>query len=189
MNYQILVNKDNPIDDNFIDDVTLVEALDAFQNIELVEEKTYEKFKELRDFLKTQGINIELDSAYRSIEKQQEIINGFTSKYGIDYVKKYVAPIKTSEHHTGLAIDLTLVIGDKIYTENEELMKLENEFKIIHQHLHEYGFILRYPIGKESITGYNYEPWHIRFVGVEVANYIYKNGLTLEEYIEKSKEI
>lgn len=189
MNYQILVNKDNPIDDNFIDDVTLVETLDAFQNIELVEQKTYKKFKELRDFLKTLGINIELDSAYRSIEKQQKIIDDFTKKYGLDYVKKYVAPIKTSEHHTGLAIDITLVIEGKILTENEELMKQKRVFETIHQHLNKYGFILRYPIGKESITGYNYEPWHIRFVGVEVANYIYNNGLTLEEYIEKSKEI
>ena len=105
-------------------------------------------------------------------------------KYGKDYVNKYVAPIKTSEHHTGLALDIALVIDGKKYYENDDLFKYEDIYLEIHKHLSEFGFILRYPKYKVKITGYDYEPWHIRYVGMK-AEEIYKNNLTLEEYIGK----
>ena len=96
----------------------------------------------------------------------------------------YVAYPGTSEHQTGLVIDIsTLNYG--LITHFEE----SREFKILISNCHYYGFILRYPKGKESLTGYSYEPWHFRFVGRESATYIMTNNLTLEEYIYQNFEI
>lgn len=104
----------------------------------------------------------------------------------MDYVEKYVAPIRKSEHHTELILDVTLTIGDETCFDVEELFKYQDIFSEIYKCLSEFGFILRYPKGKENITGYFYEPWHIRYVGKKVAYLIYENDLTLEEYMNIS---
>jgi len=183
MNYLNVVNKSNLIDASYFDNLELVECNDVLGETISVEKETHAAYLKLKNFLKTKNIFIELDSAYRSIEEQQRIIDDYTIKYGIDYVNKYVAPIKTSEHHTGLAIDLALVVNGKKITENEDLFANENIYLEIHKYLSDFGFILRYPKGKENITGYNYEPWHIRYVGIENAKFISSNNLTLEEYM------
>ncbi len=183
MNYLIIINKSNLIDASYFDNLELVKCDDVLGETISVEKETYAAYLKLKKFLKTKNIFIELDSAYRSIEEQQRIIDDYTLKYGIDYVNKYVAPIKTSEHHTGLAIDLALVVNGKKLIENEDLFANENIYLEIHKYLSDFGFILRYPKGKENITGYNYEPWHIRYVGIENAKFISSNNLTLEEYM------
>ena len=183
MNYLIVVNKSNLIDASYFDNLELVKCDDVLGETISVEKETHAAYLKLKNFLKTKNIFIELDSAYRSIEEQQRIIDDYTIKYGIDYVNKYVAPIKSSEHHTGLAIDLALVVNGKKLIENEDLFANENIYLEIHKYLSDFGFILRYPKGKENITGYNYEPWHIRYVGVGVATEIYSRGITLEEYM------
>ena len=87
----------------------------------------------------------------------------------------------TSEHQTGLCLDY-----EKFYYENGKIMsslsESDIEFKIVKDIAHEYGFILRYPKGKENITGYAYEPWHLRYVGKKIAKEIYESDITLEEY-------
>lgn len=88
----------------------------------------------------------------------------------------------TSEHHTGQAIDLVIMKDNKWIIENEELLRENDIFERIHKVLKYFGFILRYPKGKEYITGYSYEPWHIRYVGEDIAMNI--GNLTLEEYLE-----
>ena len=183
MNYLIVVNKSNLIDASYFDNLELVECNDVLGETISVEKETHAAYLKLKKFLEIKNIFIELDSAYRSIEEQQRIIDDYTIKYGIDYVNKYIAPIKTSEHHTGLAIDLALVVNGKKLTENEDLFANENIYLEIHKYLSDFGFILRYPKGKENITGYNYEPWHIRYVGIENAKFISSNNLTLEEYM------
>ena len=185
MNYLTIVNKSNLIKDSYYKDLILVVCKDAFGNDVSVEKVTYNAYIALKKCLETIGIFVELSSAYRSIEQQQEIIDEYAIKYGMNYVKKYVAPIRTSEHHTGLALDLTLVINGKKCSNNEEAFMYEEIYLEIHKYLSDFGFILRYPKGKENITGYLYEPWHIRYVGKKVADLIYKNNLTLEEYILK----
>lgn len=187
MDYLTIVNKRNLINDDYYKDLELVETKDVLGNTIKVERKTFEAYSELKEYLKNKNIFIELDSAYRSIEEQQRIIDDYTIKYGIDYVNKYVAPIKTSEHHTGLALDLVIVVDGKIITENDDLFQYEDIFLEIHKYLSKFGFILRYPKGKENITGYNYEPWHIRYVEKEAANIIEKCNLTFEEYLELRK--
>lgn len=183
MDYLVIVNKQNLIEDSYLNELDLVESIDAEDNVVKVEKTTYEAYLKLKEFLKTINIFVEIDSAYRSLKHQQEIIDDYTIKYGEEYVKTHVAQIRTSEHHTGLAIDLSLVVDGKKCIDPDELYPHEDIFLEIHKHISKFGFILRYPNGKEDITGYSYEPWHIRYVGEEVADYIYKNDLTLEEYL------
>ena len=143
------------------------------------EEKTYEAFKKFQKYAMEKGFNIEIESGYRSIEYQQKIYNNCINKKGIEYTKKYVATPGYSEHHTGLALDICLFQNDKYIIEHN----LPEKFILFLQdNAHKFGFIIRYPKGKESITDYNYEPWHIRFVGEKIAQIIYENNLTLEEY-------
>lgn len=183
MNYLTIVNKANEIKNCYYENLKLVECKDIFGNNIKVEKVTYDAYIKLKKNLEIMGIFVEISSAYRSIEQQQEIIDEYTIKYGLNYVKKYVAPIKTSEHHTGLALDLALVVNGKKCSNNEEAFMHEDIYLETHKYLSEFGFILRYPKGKENITGYDYEPWHIRYVGKEAAELIYKNDLTLEEYV------
>ena len=186
MDYLILVNKDNKIPDNY--EVSLVETINVYGDICLVEKEAFKSYKELEKELADEGIIIKIIDAYRSIESQQEVLDMFMDTYGKDYCDKYVAKPGYSEHHTGLAIDIVIIKDNKPIIDNYELFKEEEIFKIIHSKLSKYGFILRYPKDKEGITGYGYEPWHFRFVGnKDVAKYIKNNKLCLEEYIEKSK--
>ena len=184
MNYVTLVNKEFLIKDSFIKEVELIDILDIENKKIKIEKNTYDAYINLKDFIKDKlNIEIGIDSAYRSFEKQQEIYDDFLTKYGKSYTEKVVALPKTSEHHTGLAIDISIKKNNKFLNENKDLEKEEETFKKIHKYLYNFGFILRYPKNKENITGYQYEPWHIRYVGKIVAKIIYDNNLTLEEYL------
>ena len=133
----------------------------------------------------SEGIDIELDSTYRTVEAQQEIWDEFEKEYGIEYTKKYVAVPGTSEHHTGLAIDVKIIKDGKIIADNDEMTAEVEIFNQIHAKLAKYGFILRYPVGKEDITGYGSEVWHFRYIdSPEIAKEIMDNNLTLEEYLK-----
>lgn len=184
MNYLTLVNKENKIKNSYLNNFELIDYFDVLNESIKVEKKTLENYLALKSFLEKKDIYIGIDSAYRSIETQQEIIGKFIKKYGEEYTKKIVAPIRVSEHHTGLAIDLVIKVANEFLIENEDLMANETVYLEIHKYLHQFGFILRYPRNKEKITGYNYEPWHIRYVGIVPATIIYQNNLTLEEYLK-----
>ena len=108
----------------------------------------------------------------------------FTEQYGADYAAKTVAKPGYSEHHTGLALDLYLIIDGKDITENEDMIQYPEIWEKIHAKLADYGFILRYLEGREHITGYGYEPWHIRYIDdVETAKEIMSKDITFEEYL------
>lgn len=185
-NYLVLVNKKKPINEDFIKTIQLKTVPTVYDNEDTqVEVVALNAFENLKTYLESKGVIIGIDSSYRSVQEQQNIMDKFIKNYGEDYAKVTVAIPGTSEHHTGLAIDIVPFINGKWVTENEDMMKEPEIFKIIHESLAEYGFILRYPKGKEDITGYSYEPWHIRYVGVEYAKDIYKKQITLEEYLSK----
>ena len=183
MNYAILVNKNNKIKNNYLNRINLITTKDQDNEDVLVEEETYKAFQELQNYLKEKNIHIVIDSAYRSFEHQEELKNTFLEKYGEEYTSKYVAPVGTSEHHTGLAIDLSLLVNGEILEEETNKELYNKLYEEIHKYLHNFGFILRYPEGKEDITGYSYEPWHIRYVGKFISKIIYENNFTLEEYL------
>ena len=169
VDYLALVNARNALPDSWEDTIEIVYTTNRHGENVGVERIAYEAYCALRDALAEEGVHLDINSAYRSVAAQEALAKSFTQKYGADYVKAYVAVPGYSEHHTGLAIDL--------YLESVDV------WAKIHEHLAEYGFILRYPKGKEMITGYGYEPWHVRFVGVETAGDITERGLTLEEYL------
>lgn len=181
----LLVNKDNLFNEEMIKDFEMVEYENYNEDTFYVETETFRHFEMLRAHLKVEGIIIDLNSAYRSLERQENLFLEFMKKYGLDYAEKVVAMPGTSEHHTGQAIDLVIKVGDEWITENEDSMKYEDIYLKIHKVLKYFGFILRYPKGKEDITGYPYEPWHIRYIGEEHASKI--GDLTLEEYLESIK--
>ena len=182
MDYSILVNKDNKIKNNYYKDLKLVNTKDI-ENADIqVEEKAFEAYLKLKEFLKDKNIEIAIASSYRSIETQESIYQDFIVRYGQNYADSYVATPGYSEHHTGLAIDISLKINGEFIDDNDLLMENTKTFEEIHKYIKDFGFILRYPEGKEDITGYPYEPWHLRYVGIFISNIISDNNLTLEEY-------
>lgn len=180
--YQILVNKQNPIPKNWNDNITLVEIVKIDNENAFLEENTYNQFCKLKKFLEQFQIQVGIESGYRSVLYQQELYERFIEQYGKEYADAVVAPPTTSEHHTGLALDMNIFIDNRWPETNYEVMKYQKIFEMIHPYLHLFGFILRYPNGKEKITGYPYEPWHIRYVGIDIAKEIYQNNWTLEEF-------
>ena len=186
--YLVLVNKSHELPSNWESSVNLETVTDIDGDPCQVEKEALLKYYELRDDLqKNDGVTIELDSCYRSVAEQQDLWDRWTVEYGEDYVHKYVAVPGFSEHHTGLAIDICLVKDGKVIDDNDEMIAEKEIFKKIHAKLADYGFILRYLDGKDDITGYSYEPWHLRYVGnPEIAKEITDKGLTLEEYLSQS---
>ena len=182
MDKLVLVNKDNLFDDKLLDDIELYDYITYDDRDIRLEKDTFEAFRQLQSHLRVDGIEIELDGGYRSLESQENIMLDFIKRYGEDYAFKTVAMPGTSEHHTGLAIDIVLKKDGKWLVENADLLKEDEIFAKIHEDLKYFGFILRYPEGKEDITGYSYEPWHFRYVGIE--NAMKMEGLTLEEFWE-----
>ncbi|MDD5888282.1 MAG: tRNA pseudouridine(55) synthase TruB [bacterium] len=183
MNYAILINQENKIKSNYLKKINLIATEDQNKDTVLVEEETLKAFNELQKFLKTKGINIVIDSAYRSIVDQENLYNESITKYGEEYTTKYVAKPNYSEHHTGLALDLSIIVNGQIQDATTHPEIYNKIYETIHSYLKDFGFILRYPKGKENITGYAYEPWHIRYVGKFIAKIIFENNYTLEEYL------
>lgn len=193
MDYKILVNKENRLEPNFVPEslITTDENENNFHKFQDPMQKPTIHTMVLPYFLKMQqdakkaGFNIIVDSGYRSYEYQQVVWNYFLEEIGLEETKKRVALPGTSEHQTGLAIDVGYIINGKFIDEVEEA-QLETQW--LFQNAYKYGFILRYPKGKEEITGYNYEPWHYRFVGLELAKKLFDENITLEEYYTKIKD-
>lgn len=132
---------------------------------------------------KKDGILLAGVSGYRSYETQKSLFNNYVKSDGEEAARKYSAEPGHSEHETGLAIDMSGSDGKCAAT---DCFGGTKEAKWLAEHAPEYGFIIRYPKGKESITGYQYEPWHIRYVGTQMAQEIAAKGLTLEEYLQNS---
>lgn len=190
--YLAIVNKEHKLPDDWLDWIVLKPAQNSLGENFLVEEIALLHFNMLREELLEEGIQIELDSTYRSLEEQQAIWDEWSAdpEKGPDYCGLYLAKVGYSEHHTGLAIDIFVIKPDGyIERENDEMIADRDTFAKIHEKLAQYGFILRYPEGKESITGYAYEPWHFRFVGEDTAKAIFEQKLTLEEYVAQHPEL
>ncbi|MDE6088302.1 MAG: M15 family metallopeptidase [Oscillospiraceae bacterium] len=137
--------------------------------------ETAEAFAKLQEDAEALGLNIYMGSGYRNYEHQVRDYDSMCAAYGEEYASMVSARAGYSEHQTGYTIDCNTINNDFAETP-------EGQWLAANCHL--YGFIVRYPLGKEAITGYDYESWHIRYVGVEAATEIYEHGLTLEEYLD-----
>lgn len=133
----------------------------------------------------SEGIELYARSGFRSFETQESIFKNEIATFGYERAVLYVARPGTSEHQTGLTMDIT---AKSVGLELVESFENTAEGKWLAANAHHYGFILRYPKGKTNITGYAFEPWHFRYVGVDVATDIFNRGITLEEYMGDVRE-
>ena len=175
----MLVNKYYKLDKDFkFEDIVEVSNRHCY-GTQYLKEDVYDKFKEMFNAAKKEDLTIIINSSYRDYDYQEELWNRYSNLNGDEWADSYAARAGSSEHQTGLAIDVT-TYNVKEQGDFEET----EEFKWMQENAYKYGFILRYPKGKENITGYEFENWHIRFVGKDNAKIIYENDLTLEEYID-----
>lgn len=131
-------------------------------------------FDKMQSDAAAEGLNIYISSAFRSYEYQSGLYRRYAERDGAAAADRYSARPGHSEHQTGLAFDLNTI--DSSFADTDE-------GKWVAENCYKYGFIIRYPEGKEDITGFMYEPWHIRYLGEDTAGSVYDSGLTLEEYL------
>ncbi len=174
----LLINKYYYLDkENFSDDLVVMDPSYDNQNGDQLNRIAYGSFKQLVDDAEREGYHIRNNSAYRSYETQEAIYNNYKNQYGFDEAEKWAARLGYSEHHSGLSLDVGV---EKRYAIGK--FEYSKEFTWMKENAYKYGFILRYPKEKELLTGVNYEPWHYRYVGLEIATYIYEHDITFEEY-------
>lgn len=182
----VLVNKDNMLDINYVPRNLYVvdENKNNFRNYRDPSLKPMLRL-EVKPYIdalirdaNNLGLPLIVDSAYRSGVYQKQILDNEIKLKG-DEAYKLVALPGASEHQTGLAIDFAYY-KDGVYS--DEISESDKEAIWLKENAYKYGFILRYPKGKEDITGFNFEPWHYRFVGLELALELYQTNQTLEEY-------
>jgi zinc D-Ala-D-Ala carboxypeptidase len=152
----------------------------------LLRQEAAEALEEMFAGAKKEGLELYAISGFRSYERQDQLYIAEVSSVGEERAAEVVAVPGTSEHQTGLAMDISSKSAS--LNLNERFGQTE-EGKWLAVNAHKYGFILRYPKGKEEITGYVYEPWHFRYVGKKAAGEMFKNQLTLEEYFDIVKKI
>ncbi len=175
----MIVNKHYYVDSDFngLDLVDLPVEYERYGRSTQVNRETLEHYQEMLADAKAVGLSdFLIYSAYRSYDTQTRLYNNYVSQDGQEEADTYSARPGYSEHQTGLALDLRVRYTDYFET--------TDEFSWLKQNAHKYGFILRYNLGEEYITGYQYEPWHFRYCGVDCATYIYENNLDFEEYYE-----
>ncbi|MDU3523122.1 M15 family metallopeptidase [Clostridium saudiense] len=180
----ILVNKNNKLAIDY-EPNTLVDSDIAFEeyiDCKQLDERTSNAAKEMFNAALKENINLIAISGYRSYSVQENLYNSRVEVKGIEKTRQYTAEPGASEHQTGLAIDI--VCNDYPYLDEE--FENTDAFKWLFNNCYKYGFILRYQKGKEDITGYNYEPWHFRYIGdVDIAKDIMERGICFEEFIDE----
>jgi len=124
------------------------------------------------------GHSLMVGSAYRSADYQEQIFNTYVSRVGYEQADRYSAHPGFSEHQTGLAVDISTT-SQQCYLSECFIGTADGQW--LAENAYKYGFTLRYPKGKEAITGYNFEPWHYRYVGIGLATALHQSGLTLDE--------
>lgn len=175
----VVVNEWNPLPETFDETLTLMEL----SNGQTIDVRVYPYLQMMFDDMRAANIYPTVREGYRTKEEQQEILDERIQRYIDEGCSKwrarraalqYVAVPGYSEHHLGSAVDIN---ADTSMSTNQDV------YQWLAKHAHEYGFILRYPPGKEEVTGISYEPWHYRYVGMEAAKEIYEKNYCLEEYI------
>ena len=177
----ILVNKNNKLPESYVpNDLELIDVKYSYEN-KYLKKEAKEMFEKLSNDASILGYRIVATSAYRSYEYQEELYNYYIEEKGFEYADLCSARPGHSEHQTGLAVDVEG--SNNSYDDFEDSI----EFGWMKENAHKYGFILWYPKDKTHITGFKYEPWHYRYVGTEIATYIYNKNITFEEYIKEKR--
>jgi D-alanyl-D-alanine carboxypeptidase len=172
----ILVNKFHYLTDDFVpDNIVDISKTHCYGDNETTEE-VYKAFKNMWTAAKEEDLSLIITSSYRDYEFQERLWNSYANSNSESWADSISARAGYSEHQTGLSLD--------IVTYNSQLNDFEetDEFKWLQENAYKYGFILRYPKDKTDITGYDYESWHYRYVGKEVAKKIHDEDITYDEY-------
>lgn len=182
----ILVNKYYYLDKTFLPKgVKNADLNYSYDGIKVATE-SYNAFIKMFNAAKSDGIKLILNSGYRSYDYQEKLYKEYADNYGEEYADEYAARAGFSEHQTGLSYD---IVSPGVTGEDFDKT---NAFKWLSKNAHKYGFILRYPKGKEDYTGFKYESWHYRYIGEEMATKVKNSGLTYDEfyayYIEYKKQ-
>lgn len=173
----MIVNKSYPLDSSYIPLNPYKEITsDYLYGGDYIEKEVMEAFLKMKDDASKLGYNLYISSGYRSYQVQVELYNNYVTRDGKEAADTYSARAGYSEHQSGLCFDLNGT--------NSNFLKTATG-KWVNENAYKYGFILRFPNNKENYTGYNYEAWHFRYVGVELATELYNNGawISLEEYL------
>lgn len=183
-NILVLVNKDESLPEDYRpEDLVIPNVNFSFEedvDKRYLREPAAKALEAMFQAAKDDGLELFAVSGFRSYERQKEIYDHKVETEGEEIANKLVALPGHSEHQTGLTMDVSSQSAD---FDLQESFEDTEEGKWVKENAHKYGYIIRYEKGKEDITGYAYEPWHLRFVGEDAAKAIYEGGLTLEEYL------
>lgn len=181
----LLVNKDRSISLDYVpDSLRLVDVTNRADKTEAelsMRDDAATALESLFAGAKTDDLDLLLGSGYRDSELQNFYYSNYVVAYGQAEADKFSAKPGTSEHQTGLVADVSPA-SMNCYLET--CFSTTAEGKWVQQNAHKFGFVIRYPEGKESITGYQFEPWHLRYVGVQLATELFEGGQTMEEYFK-----
>ena len=174
----VLVNKYHKLDENYEpSDLTIIDSKYASGTQKLRKEAQI-KFEEMASDMAKENLKIYAGSTYRSYTYQKGLYDRYVKKDGFAAAETYSARSGYSEHQLGLAVD---IVNDKW----DYLSENDKEYDYLVKNSYKYGFILRYPRGSEYVTGYMFEDWHFRYLGVELATKVFNSGLTYDEYIAR----
>lgn len=181
----VVVNKQRALPDNYVPTDLVYPNVNFYQQAnsekKMLRAEAARALEELFAQAKSENVHLQGVSGYRSYQTQKGLFNYYVETQGEEHAKQYSAYPGTSEHQTGLAIDVAGADGRNLL---EESFADTKEGQWLASNVSTFGFIIRYPKGKEQITGYAYEPWHLRYVGKAVAEEIATKGITLEEYFQ-----
>lgn len=173
----VLANKWHFLSDYEPSDLVTINRIHGLSKYDqTLKKEAYDAFVKMYDDAKNEKINIYITSAYRSYEYQFKIFSEYLYADPMDVVDTYSSRPGHSDHQTGLACDILS------YGYNFDNFEESKAFEWLNNNAYKYGFILRFPKGKEDITGYMYESWHYRYVGEDLSKFIKENNLTYEEY-------
>lgn len=173
---QMLVNKYHQLGEDFIpENIVKISTKYAYANNEIKKE-VLDAYIDMWNHAKKDGITLIITSGYRSYQSQEKVYQNYVRSRGEKYADTYAARPGFSEHQTGLALD---IFG---YGTTKETFENSDAYTWLKNNAYKYGFILRYPKEKESLTGYNYESWHYRYLGKKQATQVFNEGITYDEY-------
>ena len=178
--YALLVNKYYYLSEDYIpDDLVVISTKYSWGTAgsQKIRSEAYEAFKEMHEAANQNGIYLMVNSSFRDYASQLRVYDNYKNNHGEEYADKIAARPGFSEHQTGLALDIF-----SIKSSAQATFKDSDAYQWLKENSYKYGFILRYPENLENITGYNFESWHYRYVGKDLAKKVYESGLTYDEY-------
>jgi D-alanyl-D-alanine carboxypeptidase len=171
----MLVNKYYKLSEDYNPEVEAISSQYSYAG-KYASKMIIESIQNLIDSAKDSNLKLIVSAGYRSYKDQEKIYNDYKVSNGIREADNTVSRPGHSDYQTGLAVDI------EPYAKRIENVSESEEYQWLLNNMHRFGFIQRFPEGKESITGFKYSAWHLRYVGVEAATYIHDNNITFEEY-------